>query len=274
MKTRMVLGWLAWVIAIALPGVALAAVITCPPVGLCEGTGYDDTIYGNDSYNHIEAYGGSDTVYAYGAADELHGADGYDTMRGGPGNDEVYGGRNGQFGWDNLHGGAGNDSIDDAWGPTTDGTVEFDRGCVGDAADIIDVRDANGRRILEADPYQGGPRRGRGVDGSRVRACPCEPYAVRSRVARRLPARCDRMGDRPDGSATSAGDPVRVSGQPRGRPVDDPRPRRDGMGAERSLSARDDARGAARTHRREPRRGTPCVVARCEDGADRSTDRE
>jgi Ca2+-binding RTX toxin-like protein len=67
----------------------------------------DDTIYGGNRQNRIDAGDGDDTIYGGKGDDQLYGGSGNDTLKGGAGDDELYGGS----GNDTLKGGAGNDFL-------------------------------------------------------------------------------------------------------------------------------------------------------------------
>lgn len=51
------------------------------------GDGKDNTVHGNDSFNHIEGKGGDDTLYGEGGNDDIRGGTGNDTLEGGDGSD-------------------------------------------------------------------------------------------------------------------------------------------------------------------------------------------
>lgn len=80
------------------------------------GSGYKDTIQGNDTANNIKGFGGHDKIYGKSEKDTLYGGKGNDYLDGGTHNDSLYGGADndklyGRNGWDKLFGGDGNDLI-------------------------------------------------------------------------------------------------------------------------------------------------------------------
>jgi Ca2+-binding RTX toxin-like protein len=91
------------------------------------GSGYADTLYGNNAVNvlrgmdgadTLKGFGGSDTLWGGDGSDSLYGMDGADTLRGENGNDHLDGGA----GTDTMIGGLGNDTyiVDNAGDSVTE----------------------------------------------------------------------------------------------------------------------------------------------------------
>lgn len=91
-----------------LVNLAIADVVTPPPVNVIYGTTGNDTIHGTYGDDQIYTLKGNDKVYGGFGNDEIYGDKGNDTLHGQGGNDMVYG--NG--GNDTMLGGAGNDYLD------------------------------------------------------------------------------------------------------------------------------------------------------------------
>ncbi|GID95130.1 calcium-binding protein [Amorphoplanes digitatis] len=128
--------------------------------------GGNDTIYGGDGNDYIEANAGPNTIYGqagndeihgstgadlvyagagndsfwdYGGADRVHGNSGNDVLRGGPGNDHLYGEAGndtlfGEGGSDRIYGHAGDDELYGADGTATGVADQLDGGTNGTAA--------------------------------------------------------------------------------------------------------------------------------------------
>jgi Ca2+-binding RTX toxin-like protein len=71
------------------------------------GSGFDDTLIGNDQPNTLLGRNGNDSLLGNGGNDTLNGEGGNDTLNGGDGNDTL----NGDGGNDQLEGGAGDDYL-------------------------------------------------------------------------------------------------------------------------------------------------------------------
>ena len=81
------------------------------PASLIEnaiGTGYSETMHGNQVANNLSAGAGADILYGYDGDDILDGGADSDQLDGGIGNDKLYGGQ----GNDGLLGGLGDDFLD------------------------------------------------------------------------------------------------------------------------------------------------------------------
>lgn len=119
-----------------------------------DGSGFDDTITGDDFGNDLFGLAGNDTLSGGKGHDRLYGGDGDDVLYGGRGNDIVLGGAGndrlfGQIDRDVLDGGSGDDELTggndvDYFSFTTEGTVGFGNDIVRefqDGVDRLDVRD-------------------------------------------------------------------------------------------------------------------------------------
>ena len=112
--------------------------IQCKPGKVCQGTPYDDVIYGSTGNDNIRPDAGDDKVYA-GAGDDavghsygndyIEGGPGSDTLRGGFGLDEIYDDKAGSPG-DGVH-----DLLDCAY-LTSRGDSGKDEG-IGEARDTV-----------------------------------------------------------------------------------------------------------------------------------------
>jgi Ca2+-binding RTX toxin-like protein len=79
-----------------------------------QGSGFNDTLIGDNNANVITGLAGADSLLGAGGADSLDGGDGHDYLDGGAGNDTLVGGAGndtlvGGAGVDSMVGGAGND---------------------------------------------------------------------------------------------------------------------------------------------------------------------
>jgi Ca2+-binding RTX toxin-like protein len=88
------------------PGI-LAAVVSCVPSVLCNGTNNDDTMYGTDQSDVMDGLDGNDKIYGNAGGDLINGSAGADTINGGDGDDLL----KGRAGNDIIYGGDGNDRL-------------------------------------------------------------------------------------------------------------------------------------------------------------------
>jgi Ca2+-binding RTX toxin-like protein len=117
--------------------------ITCKPGKVCQGTPYDDVIYGSDGKDNIRPDAGNDKVYAgdgddavghsYGI-DHIEGGPGADTVRGGFDDDTIYGNRPGSPDTDEPDG--AHDLVDCAWLASRGDTGDKDVG-YGEQTDTV-----------------------------------------------------------------------------------------------------------------------------------------
>ncbi|MET8152753.1 calcium-binding protein [Actinoplanes sp. NPDC049668] len=114
------------------------------------GQAGNDEIHGSAGADVVNAGSGHDSVWGYGGADRLSGNSGNDVVRGGPGNDHLYGQAgndilHGEGGSDRIYGHAGDDELFGADGDTAGVADQLDGGTnitIGDACAALenDVR--------------------------------------------------------------------------------------------------------------------------------------
>jgi Ca2+-binding RTX toxin-like protein len=104
---------------------SIADQVMAPGGGVYAQVSQDDTIFGTESAETIDAGLGDDFVYAAGGDDTVYGGSGHDTLLGGNGNDTLDGGD----GADWLLGEAGNDTLY--------GSLGTDRLSGGDGDDVL-----------------------------------------------------------------------------------------------------------------------------------------
>ena len=102
------------------------------------GSGFDDTLTGDDTANYLMGNSGNDVLAGNGGNDGLYGGGGNDQLSGGAGNDTLYGDSND----DTLAGGAGNDYL---FGGSGSDTFVFGMGDGRDwiSESVIDVSDTD-----------------------------------------------------------------------------------------------------------------------------------
>jgi Ca2+-binding RTX toxin-like protein len=117
------------------------------------GSGYADTLAGDDGWNELRGLAGNDSLKGFGGGDTLYGGTGADTLEGMDGDDTLFGQNgqdwlNGGAGDDDLYGGNGADTFHwwqtnetGATRATADAIYDFNR-AQGDVIDLSDI-DAN-----------------------------------------------------------------------------------------------------------------------------------
>jgi hypothetical protein len=121
-------------------GVALAATVSCfdDPLFECSGTSDNDTIFGTNDRDDIEALEGGDVVFALDDPDTVAGSSGRDDIYGGNGADLLSGGKSP----DKITGDSGRDQLKGAADGEADVVIDCGEG-TGDKAFVDDQPDTN-----------------------------------------------------------------------------------------------------------------------------------